>query len=99
MTLKFVLNDTIFWFFRILEILIIVRIVLSWFPLRKTRGFVRKTAELVFILTEPVLAPFRKLLSKTSLSGPGMAFDFSPFLSCLAIEAVSALLRWLVLSL
>jgi len=53
------------WFFKALEILLIVRIILSWIPIGRNNDFVR----LLFSLTEPILAPVRNLLYRSPLGG------------------------------
>jgi len=42
--------------------------------------------EFLFALTEPIIAPVRKVLQKTPLGGPGMVLDFAPLASFLLIR-------------
>lgn len=65
------------------------RIVLSWFP-PSGPGPVETIRELLFRVTEPVLAPVRRLLPMVRLGGMGL--DLSPLVVFLAIEI---LLTWL----
>lgn len=72
-------------FIRIVDSLILVRILLSFFPnLRysKITGF-------IYQLTEPILAPCRALLDKLGL-GMGMV-DFSPILAYMILRFVQML--------
>ena len=64
----------------ILEIIIIVRVILSWANADPYNGFVR----LVIAVADPFLAPFRRLLPPWRLGG----VDLSPLFALLAIEFV-----------
>ena len=68
------------WFFTALYIILLVRILLSWFP--HVRGQWVRT---IFRITEPVLAPMRKIIQRSPLGGPGMIIDFSPIFAFLLI--------------
>lgn len=56
-------------------VMIIIRAVLSWFPINPYNPLFR----LVFAVTEPVLEPIRRLL-------PFSGIDFSPFIAILIIQ-------------
>ena len=60
---------------RVINFLVIIRCVLSFLPLAGGGG---KFTKLVYDLTEPFLAPVRKLLFDSPLGGQGMMLDFSP---------------------
>jgi YggT family protein len=61
---------------------IFVRVIQSWVPMRLPWGL----GELIFDVTEPVLAPIRRAL-------PFMGgMDFSPLVGLLVIQAVRSLL-------
>jgi YggT family protein len=67
-----------------LVLLIFVRVIMSWVPMRLPFGL----NELVWNVTEPVLAPIRRFMP---IAG-GM--DFSPFIALLLIQiVVSIILR------
>jgi len=68
------------WFFNALYIVLLVRILLSWFP--TARG---QFVMYVYRFTEPFLAPVRKIIQKSPLGGPGMVIDFSPIFLFLLI--------------
>jgi len=58
------------------ELLILFRLIISWFPVRPNHLFLLY----LYDLTEPALAPFRRLL-------PPIGFiDFSPILLFLILE-------------
>jgi len=71
-----VLISTVNGFFWILYGMLFARILLSWFPM--ARG--NRLAEMLFMLTEPILSPVRRLVQKSPLGGPGMMIDFSPII-------------------
>lgn len=69
--------------FEVLNWLIIIRVLLSWFrhdPYHPVMRF-------IYEITEPVLAPFRRLLPARS----GMPIDFSPFIAILVLQLVERL--------
>jgi YggT family protein len=63
------------------EAAIILRIVLSWFPLRPG-GFPARANVVLVTLTDPVLAPLRRVLPRTGV------IDLSPLVALLALEIV-----------
>ena len=67
--LLFKLIDTVF---NILQIVIIVRVVLSWISHNPSNQFIR----IIYQVSEPILKPIRKILPIT-----GMGFDFSPIVA------------------
>ena len=50
--------------------------------------------ELLYVLTEPVIAPIRSLLQRSPLGGPGMVIDFSVLIVLILLEPV----RFMVVS-
>jgi len=72
----------------ILEVLIIVRIVISWLPVPRDNQLV----DLLYKLTEPILAPVRNLLEKSAL-GKNSMIDFSPVIVFLLIGLIKSVLR------
>lgn len=58
-------------------LILVVRIVMSWFPIQPG-GVAERIYSLVFAVTEPVLAPVRGLLPPVRLGGAGL--DLSPLL-------------------
>ena len=64
-----------------LRFLILARVIMSWLP--NMRG--GAVGQFLFVLSEPILGPVRKLLQKTPLGGPGMMIDFAPIASFLVI--------------
>ena len=67
----------------ILYFLLFARIIMSWFAANGTN----KLMELLFLLTEPVIAPIRMIVSKfQSGDGRGMMFDLSPLITLLLVQ-------------
>ena len=71
------LVSNLFYFY---NLLIFARIMSSWFNLDRRGQFYRY----LYILTEPVLSPFRDLFRSFGLMGPGI--DFSPMLAIFALN-------------
>lgn len=67
--------------FEVFYWLIIIRVLLSWIPHDPFKPIFR----FVYEITEPVLAPFRKLM------GRRMMIDFSPLIALLALQLLEML--------
>ena len=67
----------------IIEGLILVRIILSWFPISRNNPLMA----ILYQLTEPILAPIRNLISKSSI-GANMMLDFSPIIAFILISVI-----------
>ncbi len=72
--------------FRIIDSLILVRVLLSFFPTLQ----LSRISYFIYQMTEPILAPCRAILDKLGL-GMGM-FDFSPILAFLILGLIRNLL-------
>lgn len=77
--MKYVLVSTVNLFFEVLNILVFVRVLLSWFRYDPYNKFII----LLFQLTDPILEPIKKLVRKFNIE-TGMV-DFSPLLAMLAL--------------
>ena len=75
-------------FFKLLELLIFIRILLSWIPMF---GYNNPIGKLIYNLTEPILGPCRRMLDKSPLGG-GMMLDFSPVIALILMMLVKQLL-------
>ena len=67
--MNFLLFQVIDMVFNILQIIIIVRVVLSWISHNPSNQFIR----IIYQVSEPILKPIREILPIT-----GMGFDLSP---------------------
>ncbi len=65
-------------------IIIIIRAVLSWFPIDRNSGFFRIYFFIIQI-TEPVLGRVREFMSRMI---PNMAIDFSPFIVIILLSVL-----------
>jgi YggT family protein len=63
------------------EVVLLLRIVLSWFPLQ-SGGLLAKVNRFFVAATDPVLLPLRRLLPNTG------AIDLSPLVALLVLEIV-----------
>ncbi len=68
-------------FFRVIEILIFLRIIFSWLPIQRDNALV----QFLYSVTELILAPIRALIARSSI-GKNMMFDFSPILAYLLLR-------------
>ena len=75
-------------FFQIIYILIMIRIVLSWFRLGGAFSF-------IYDLTEPVLGPARAMLEKSPIGGGFI--DFSPVIALFIMNIIETLLTGVVM--
>lgn len=91
--MAFVLIRAIHWFARILILLLCGRAILSWFA-RDPYSPLGKVYMLAIQLTEPIVAPCRRLLSRWNT---GM-FDFSVLLAFFLVEICENLLIRIVVS-
>jgi len=80
-----VLTNAINTFFQILVYLILGRAILSWF-VRNPYGTLYKIYMAIIQITEPILAPCRKLLARFGMGG---AIDFSPILAIIALTVIN----------
>ena len=67
--MNFLLFQVIDMVFNILQIIIIVRVVLSWVSHNPSNQFI----QIIYQVSEPILKPIREILPIT-----GMGFDLSP---------------------
>ncbi|MCT4621364.1 MAG: YggT family protein [Marinisporobacter sp.] len=84
------IQQSVDYFFRVLDFLIIARILMSWF----NPSPYSTIPKLIYQLTEPILAPFRNLLFRFRLGG-GM-IDFSPILAVIFLRFIRNLIMGLL---
>ena len=80
------IKTALYYLLEVVNLILIVRCVISWLPL----GYNRFT-EMLYTLTEPILAPIRRLLGKT-MGGRTMFVDFSPIVAFLLITLIQRLI-------
>ena len=69
----------LFW---LVDILILIRVLLSWVPMNNS------FSELIYNVTEPMLKPFKDVLNKYL----NLPIDLSPLLFIVCVEAVERIL-------
>ena len=89
--LKFILLRALRYFGNILEMLILIRVILSWVRIDRNNIIVKT----IHTLTEPILSPIRKLIYKSPI-GSGLMLDFSPIIAYVLITIVINLLSALI---
>jgi YggT family protein len=65
------------------ELLILARVLISFFPMDQSNPLVK----IIYDLTEPVLRPIRNLLPQTGM------FDFSPVIVIILVQVLISVLR------
>ncbi|MGI6731394.1 MAG: YggT family protein [Anaerovoracaceae bacterium] len=89
----FVLIRAINTFVRILIYLIVARAIMSWF-VRNPYGTLYRIYTVILQLTEPILQPFRRIISRFGWNGP---IDFSPILAFIGLEVIRSVVIRLLL--
>lgn len=74
--------------FEVYSWLIIARIIISWLPQNPNHPVIR----FIYEITEPVLAPIRQIMPRTS-----MPIDFSPIVAVLLINLLQRLIIGLLI--
>ena len=82
-----VLLNTINVLFRLLDWLIIGRVILSWIRPNPQNIQLKKAIRFVYQVTEPILGPIRRLLPTGNLG-----IDFSPIVAILALGIIRGFL-------
>lgn len=85
--------------YRFFYYLILARVILSFIALNPydTGSFLGQVRRFVFRLTEPLLAPLRRVIPPVR-AGAGY-LDLSPIIALVGLWLVRDLLRWLLISL
>ncbi len=74
--------------FQVAYWLLFIRVLLSWFRLSPHNPIIR----FIYEVTEPMLAPFRKILPIS----PNLPIDFSPILAFFALQLLRSLVMRLL---
>ena len=85
------LTDAINVFFKILYILIVIRVLMSWIP----GSAYSSIGRLIYSLTEPILGPVKRMMDKSPLGG-GTMLDFSPVIALFILEIIQMILLYIV---
>ncbi len=85
------LTNAINVFFKILEYLVLIRVLMSWFPNARNTSI----GNLIYTLTEPILGPVKRMMDKSPLGG-GMMLDFSPVIALFILQIIQIILLYIV---
>lgn len=91
-SLQMLLMQALDVFFYVLELLIFIRIILSWLPI----GYGNSIMRLIYNLTEPILGPVRGMVERSPIGG-GMGLDISPVFALILLRLVKMALVYLVM--
>lgn len=86
-----ILLNTVNLFFSILYLAIILRAILSWFPVEARWYW--DLVRFLDLLTEPVVAPIRRVLP------PAGGIDFSPLVALILLRVIQSLLVQILVAL
>ena len=70
-------------------LLLVLRVVLSWFPVAPN-GALETVAGFLYMLTDPMLGPLRRLLPPVRMGG--MALDLSPIVAFFGLSVLRGVL-------
>ncbi|MCL2171013.1 MAG: YggT family protein [Defluviitaleaceae bacterium] len=90
-----VISDALGWLQLFLTIAIFARAILSWLPINRDGMIIT----ILHGITEPIVMPFRKLIQRSPLGGPGMMIDFSVLITLIALRIITPILQSLAISL
>ncbi|KAJ53399.1 YggT family protein [Clostridium tetanomorphum] len=88
--MNYTLYRIIYTLFNVVEWAILIDVILSFIPLGRGNGF----TQLIHTITEPLLAPGRKIQEKLI---PGLMIDFSPVIALLILHLLRRILFTLIL--
>lgn len=71
---------------KLLELAIFITVIVSWLPVRKDNWFIM----LLYQITEPIMAPIRSMLRKSSFMN-NLMIDLSPVVAILLLELVNTI--------
>lgn len=91
MTIQAILVTAVRIFGDVLSFAILIRCILSWLPINRNNFFYN----IIYSLTEPIMAPIRRLIDRSPLGG-GMMIDFSPVIAYFLIYVAEAVLISLI---
>ena len=89
-----IIKRILFSCFGILELLIIARAVMSFIAMTVSNSTFHRIYDIIQSLTEPILMPIRKLLSKVPFLET-LPIDFSPLVVLLVLSFLGKVIQWL----
>lgn len=79
-----IVTEVIITFLNILDYAILIRCILSWFPIGRDNPLYK----LLYNVTEPILAPVRKMVYNSPIGGSMRMLDFSPIIAMLILSGI-----------
>jgi len=76
----------IYYIIQVITIAIFARVVLSWFMVNPTSGFVVSLYQVLFQITEPILGPLRRIIPTIGM------FDISPIVAIIGLQIIGQVL-------
>ncbi len=76
----------IYYIIQVITIAIFARVVLSWFMVNPTSGFVVSLYQVLFQVTEPILGPLRRIIPTIGM------FDISPIVAIIVLQIIGRVL-------
>ena len=76
----------IYYILQVITMAIFARVVLSWFMVNPTSGFVVSLYQVLFLVTEPILGPLRRIIPTIGM------FDLSPIVAIIALQIIGRVL-------
>ena len=76
----------VYYIIQVFTIAIFARVVLSWFMIRPTSGFVVSLYQILFQITEPILGPLRRIIPTIGM------FDISPIVAIILLQVIGQVL-------
>ncbi|TET75281.1 MAG: YggT family protein [Dehalococcoidia bacterium] len=70
----------------VITMAIFARVILSWFMVNPTSGFVVSLYQLLFQITEPILAPLRRIIPTIGM------FDITPIVAIILLQIIGQVL-------
>lgn len=90
--MKYLFGNIIQIVFYILNVLILIRILLSWVPFDRSNKYIK----MLFTVTDPILEPCKSLIQRVGIN-MGM-IDISPIVAFLLLQLLEKILLFLVYS-
>jgi len=76
----------VYYIIQVITIAIFARVILSWFMVNPTSGFLVSVYQVLFQLTEPILGPLRRIIPTIGM------FDISPIVAIIALQIIGSVL-------
>lgn len=72
----------VYYLFQALTFAIFFRVILSWFMMNPTSGFVVSVYQVLYQITEPILAPLRRIVPTIGM------FDITPIVAIILLQVI-----------